>query len=1637
MTQQLADLSGSGDEVCDDAVESRPDLLPLTPAQRGMWFADRLSPDYSVNIAQYLDIRHEPGGLDVDLLMECSYAVGRELETPYIRLAEVDGVPMQYVDVDYDQTIDLYDFRDREDPFGEALAWMRAEYRTTVDLLDDPLIVIAIIKVADDRTLWYQRAHHLIIDGYAALNNMRRVLGRYNALRRGEVAESKPAATLAEIVEQENAYRASSRRETDRAHWAERARDLPERVTLARAKAAAPLSFDNVVAGGTLPAAQQERIDALARELNTSVAVLLSAAFGAYLARMTDSDDVVLSLPVSGRASAKAKRSGGMVSNILPIRMRKVREQTVRQLLGAMQVELLGALRYQRYRTEDIRRDAGMDTSSLTFGPSVNMVFFDEPLTLDGATIDYRILTSGILEDLLINLYQADAQSPLVVDLHGNPNSYSQAEITDHHRRFLSFLEAFLGDLDRSVGDLDLMQPGEVAGIQGHESGSEVPGLGSDLLADLAGHAAATPHAVALVAGEREVSYAEFAARVAVLGRRLIAAGVGPDVAVALCIPRSVEMMVAIHAILAAGGQYVPIDTAAPADRAAYMMTTAGARVLLVGRESDALGGTAAAATAAVPVWTVDADDDVDLSTPPIGDAERGRVHPDAAAYTLFTSGSTGTPKGVVLSHRALLNRLRWGIGELGLTAGDRVMQKTPYTFDCSVPELFAPFLVGATVVVLKDRGHIDPLYVCAEIERTRSTMVHFVPSMLSVFLEAAGADRVSALDSVRVVSTTGEALPPAVAAEVRRRWPHADLYNLYGPTEAAVEITSERIVDIAPDDPSVPIGRPIWNSSARVLDAQLRRVPAGVPGELYLGGVQVARGYAARPDLSAERFVADPYGFPGERMYRTGDLVRRMPDGRLEYLGRTDFQIKLRGQRIELGEIESVIAGIHGVVHTAVTVAAGPGGAEHLVAYLCGPPGETVDLHAVKGEVAKVLPGYMVPSVWTVLDAIPLNTAGKVDRKALPAPDFRQADREYVAPRTPAEVAVVGVLQGMLQADRIGVGDSIFDLGADSLTAARLQARLRAESWELSLADVFASQSVADLAAAAVPVDPAAAAVGALTLAPRVRPGVIPVSEVQRGMWLLNRTDPDSPAYNSAFALRLSGDLDPELVKSSVADLVERQIALRTYYPMVDGDPVQRVVPAAEVLAHLDLDPVDAVDAPLAVVENIVGRGFDVTSRPPIRMGLLKTGEREHVVVFVIHHISTDGSSLKPLALDFLASATARAEGRPPAMPPLSVDYLDFTLWQRERLAAVDGDGVSERDRQLDYWTKRLAGAPEQLRLPTDRRRPPAPSFAGASVEFKIPATLVQRLESVARSANATLFDVVHGAYAVLLGRMAGASDLVIGTAYAGRTVPALDDLVGMFVNSLPLRTRLHHDEPFEDLLRRVHADGLADMANADVAFESVVEATGIRRSSAVNPVFQAMLLFQNFEFPVVELPGLTIALVDEGPVTAQVDLQLVMYPTDPLQLGAKVAGAPMRAVLVYATDLFDAETVERYSERFLAVLDAIAVDPTMAVGDITIATGAELTAAAFDDDDPAPVPLTDFVADRAAAEPDRVAVAYGGSSVTFGDLAAMTAVMAASLPDADAALMTALMSLVPALVDASPAALSEVLASMRAVGA
>ncbi|WP_256980998.1 MULTISPECIES: non-ribosomal peptide synthase/polyketide synthase [unclassified Rhodococcus (in: high G+C Gram-positive bacteria)] len=1547
--------------------------FPLSPAQLGMWFAQHVDPSVPANIAQYIELH---GDLDVDLLRRASSQAALELQSGFVRIVEIDAEPRQVVDPTLDDSLNYLDLRGEADPRAAALAWMHGDYSAPIDILRDRLIAATVLRLEDDVWFWYERVHHVVLDGFGAVTFMNRAAELYTAAVEGTEPSKNLASDLTKVYDIDVAYRDSSRFEADREYWASRIDGIDGVTTLA-GHTAAPAATSQIDSTA-LSAETMERLEALRVETDTTMATIVIAGFAAYLAQMTGREDVVLSLPVTARTTAVLRRSGGMVSNVVPLRLDVSGDTTVETLLARVNAEVSGALRHQRYRHEDIRRDAGAVSGQASFfGPWVNIMLFFGEVRLGSMVGGINILSTGLIEDFGLNLYTSVAGSTTHIDFESNPNLYGPEQSGRNHERFVDFFARFVASGPKdAVWDLALTEGVERELVVAEWNATEHPTEPRTLLSAFEAAAAAHPDATALVYEGEALTYGALSARVNGLARHLIDMGVGPETLVGLSIRRSFDLVVGMYAIVAAGGAWVPIDPDHPADRTAYILDSAQPRCVLISSRDDV----------ALPEGTetvaVDLVDCMSRSAEPVRDVERiAPLRLSNTAYVIYTSGSTGRPKGVAVEHAAIHNQMEWMLSEYPMDASDVYLQKTATTFDVSLWGFFLPLRVGATMVLATPDGHRDSVYVADKIAEHRVTVTDFVPSMLTVFVANAPAGTCSSLRHVFVI---GEALPVETAAAFRSMC-RAGLHNLYGPTEAAVSVTYH---PSGPQDTrTVPIGVPEWNTKAFVLDGRLRPTPIGESGELYLAGVQLARGYVGRPDLSSDRFVANPFGTGGDRMYRTGDLVRWRSDGVLDYIGRTDFQVKFRGQRIELGEIETVLLA-HESISQAVVLVVQTVTGDQLVAYVVATPGRSIESAAAIEFAGHSLPSYMVPAAVVVLDALPLNTSGKLDRKALPEPMFSSA-KKYRAPQSRAEYVVAGIYEDLLGASKVGLDEDFFELGGNSLIATQLVTRVgSALGVRLGVRELFEAPTVGALAARAE----SAARLGADTpvLESRERPERIPLSPAQQRMWFLNRFDPTTAVYNLPFSVRLTGPLDVVALSAAFADVVDRHETLRTVYPEVDGSPEQVVLTAARTPATILPVRVER-DELGGRLHELVGKGFDVTVDTPFRIALFEISPTEHELAMVLHHIAADGASFGPLARDVLVAYSSRIKGRAPEWTPLEVQYADYALWQRAVLGP-ETDPLSLASREIAYWRATLEDLPDQLTLPSSRPRPAVSSNAGSKLRVDVPARLHASLASLARANNASLFMVMQSAYALLLARLSGTTDIAIGAPVAGRGEPALDDLVGMFVNTLVLRTEVDPALTFEELLSRVRDTDLSAFAHADVPFERLVEVLNPVRSTSRHPLFQVAISLESAMSRELTVGGLRAEAAEFDVPIAKFDVQL--WLTEHLDDGAP---AGIDAVFEYATDLFDADLVESFARRFLAILDAVTTDATVPVGDVTIVDAAEHRSVlsqwnASGDDVSRELTLVDLLDAAAAAHPDAVAVRFDGSSMTYAEFDAHT---------------------------------------------
>ncbi|MEV6135891.1 amino acid adenylation domain-containing protein [Nocardia sp. NPDC051990] len=1596
LAAELAQLAGTGSRLAL-AVGERPQHIPLSLAQQRMWFLNRFdtgSSAYNIPIAVRLT-----GTLDVAALSRAVADVVERHEILRTIYPQTDAGPVQLI-LSSDAATPKLELREvAPNELESAVVELTSTCFDVIGEVPVRVVLFAINGVGartQDSAVGpaeYVLAlvvHHISGDGSSVAPLTRDLMLAYAA----RSADATPgwAPLTVQYADYSSWQRELLGSEEDPeslaaqqiAYWRDALADLPEQLDLPSDR---PRPAVQSFAGGTAavridPETHRALVE-LARAEGATLFMVVHTALAVLLARLSGTEDIAIGTPVSGRGEAALDDLIGMFVNTLVFRTRVDAGATFTELIA-------------RQREADIRAFAHADIPFERLVEVLNPVRSTARHPLFQVGLSFQNLAQSSLElpGLTVSGVGIDTQVAqfdlnLIVrdayDANGVPvgidgqfvyakDLFDQATVEGFAERFTRLLDRIVAAPGSPVGEFDLLAPAERKRILLDWNRTAHPVAPELLLDGYRRAVAAHPDAIAVCYEGTELAYREFDQRVNSLARLLIDRGVGTESLVGLAIRRSLDLVVGMYAIVTAGGAYVPLDPDHPAERIAHILDTARPIAVLT-TSADAV-----AVSGDTPVLHLDELELDRFGASPVHVDELLRpVLPEHPAYVIFTSGSTGRPKGVAVSHAAIHNQTTWMLAEYPLGVGDVYLQKTATTFDVSLWGYFLPLRAGAKLAVATHDGHRDPAYIAETIAAQGVTVTDFVPSMLTVFAAHTAAGSCPTLRHIFVI---GEALPPETVDAVRAI-SDARVHNLYGPTEAAVSVTYWEAH--GGDRFGVPIGLPQWNTQVYVLDSRLRPVPAGVAGELYLAGDQLARGYVRRPDLTSDRFVANPFG-DGTRMYRTGDLVRwraTETGGVLDYLGRTDFQVKFRGQRIELGEIETALLA-HGAVSQSVAVVLPSALGDQLVAYAVPTPGQRIDQAELLAAIAGTLPAYMIPAAIVGLDAFPLNTSGKLDRKALPEPTF--ASREFRAPATPVEEIVAGVFADVLGIDglgidgpgvaRVGVDDDFFALGGNSLIATQVVARLGAAiGGRVPVRTLFEASTVGALA---VEIERHAGAGRRRALTAGPRPERIPLSPAQQRMWFLNQLDPSSAVDNIPAAVRLTGALDLAALELAVADLIERHEVLRTVYPQTDDGPVQLIVPAEQAVPDLTPVAVGAADLSARVIAT-ASAGFDVTAEVPIRAELFRVEPDVHVLVLVAHHISADGWSMGPLTRDLMVAYAARSAGATPAWQPLPVQYADFSIWQREVLGSeADPDSVSTA--QANYWRDTLAGMADELNLPADRPRPTRQSFRGGRVVFSIGTELHRGLWELARAENATMFMVVHTAFAVLLARLSGTDDIAIGTPVAGRGEAELDDVIGMFVNTLVLRSEVSGELSFGALLAQTKDADLRAFTHADLPFERLVDLLNPVRSTARHPLFQVMLSFQNLPDRSFELPGLRIGAVDLAIDAAKFDLALTIQEA--------VQSTGMVAELSFARDLFDDATVQGFADRFLGLLEQIVARPDAPVGDIDLLSDAERAAVLWRWNDTsrelgAHGTLVDEFARQAAQTPDAVAIVDPAASL------------------------------------------------------
>ena len=1593
--------------------------LPLSFAQQRLWFLDRLEPGSAVyNIP--IGIRLS-GPLNLSALEHSLNTIVQRHEALRTTFEMNAGQPCQVIKSEQPIVLTCLSLAALPPPEREVEVQRlaREEAAQPFDLTRGPLLRATILDLAEDERVLLLTMHHIVSDGWSMNVLIREMAALYPAWATSESAESLlPPLPIqyADFAGWQREQLQGQILDEQLTYWKEHLSGIPALLQLPTDRPRPPIrTYRGASYSGRLPQSLSAALAQLSRREGVTLFMTLLAAFQVLLARYSGhaSRDIVVGSPIANRNRAEIEGLIGFFVNTLVLRTDLSGQPTFRELLKRVREVTLGAYAHQDLPFEQLV-EALQPERTMSHSPlfQVMLVLQNQPLATEaetwaGLTMEPLEIKSNVAKfDLTVTLLETP--QGLSGRVEYSTDLFDPATIERLWSHFQTLLEGSVANPEQRLGTLPLLSEAERQRLVWEWNATEAADPQDRGVPELfEAQVERTPDAVAILfAGDdnswpQHLTYQTLNQRANQLAHYLQTLGVGPEVLVGVCLERSLEMVVSLLAVLKAGGAYVPLDPAYPAERLAFMLADAGievlvteSRLLVAGdwglgagenderplRETkDRFAGQITSHESRVTALCLDTDWPL-ISQSAIS-IQQSAISPDSLAYLIYTSGSTGQPKGVMVAQRGVCNLVQAQIRAFEVQPESRVLQFASFSFDAAVSEVFVTLLAGATLCLAPREALLPGPPLMQWLRDQAITTVTLPPSALAVL-------DVEPLPALQTLIVAGEACP----AELVARWKTGRRFlNAYGPTEASVCAT---VAECEADQRPPSIGRPILNTQIYILDSHLQPTPIGVPGELYIGGVGVGRGYLGRPDLTAERFVPNPFLQKDEggrmkdekepedsftrsvhpssfRLYKTGDLARYLPDGNIEYLGRVDHQVKIRGFRIELGEIEAVLtrhAGVREAVVLAREMDRGMG--QRLVAYVV-PTGDrfarrTTDdgRHAdearsnplstvhrppssveLRAFLKTQLPDYMLPAAFVFLEALPLTPNGKIDRRALstlslskgegPEPDEARPglSATFVAPRSAAEEILAGIWTQVLTLNQVGVHDNFFELGGHSLLATQLISRIReAFRVEVPLRALFESPTIAGLAEhIAVGAKPALNFAPASPLRPIAHTSPLPLSFAQQRLWFLDQLEPNSAAYNIPLAMRLSGPLNPSALEHSLNAIVQRHEVLRTTFQMKAGQPQQIILPELTIqLTRMSLEDLAPPDRDLEarrLAREEALRPFNLTQGPLLRATLLALAEREQVLLLNLHHIVSDGWSMGVLINEVVTLYAAAIVGQSLALPELSIQYADFARWQRDWLQGA----VLEE--QLAYWKGQLAGAPALLDLPTDRPRPPVQTFSGAWLPFELSPTLSAELIALSQQTGVTLFMTLLAAFNVLLARYSGQDDIVIGSPIANRNRAEIEGLIGFFVNTLALRTRLTGDLSFRELVERVRETALGAYAHQDLPFELLVEHLQPKRDLSYSPVFQAMFNLENAPLGKLDVPDMTFQPLAFETQTAKYDLTLLMEQRGPQLFG----------VLEYNTDLFESRTIARLLGHFQQILENVVAQPDRCVTELSLLTESE----------------------------------------------------------------------------------------------
>ncbi|MEH2435910.1 MAG: amino acid adenylation domain-containing protein [Nostoc sp.] len=1494
--------------------------LPLSYAQQRLWFLDQLEPNSAIyNIPLALRL---VGNLNRAALEQSFQEIIDRHEALRTNFITVDGKPSQIIQTQINWTVSVVECENLL-PSEQEIAIQQLAQQQAIqpfDLAEGALIRATLIVLSKTEHILLLCMHHIVSDAWSLGVFVQELAALYNAYSQGEQSPLTPLAIqYADFGIWQREWLQGEVLQNQISYWQQQLKDAPALLSLPTDRPRpAVQTFAGAIQEFALSVELSNQLTQLSQKQGVTLFMTLLAAFDTLLYRYTGQLDILVGSAIANREHSEIEGLIGFFVNTLVLRTDLSGNPSFSELLSRVRQIALGAYSHQELPFEMLV-EALQPERDLSHPPLFQVMFVlqNTPMSgveLAGLTISSLSAQSTIAKfDLTLSMHNSSAG--LVGIWEYNTDLFDASTIERMSGHFTTLLSGIVANPEERISQLPLLSQTEQQQLLVEWNNTQ-----ADYFVDKCIHqlfeeqSVSTPDAVAVVFENQQLTYHQLNSCANQLAHYLKSLGIKPDTLVGICVERSIEMVVGLLGILKAGGAYVPLDPEYPTERLAFMLEDAQVSILLTQqRLIDRLPEHPAKLICLDEAWEQIAQNNQDNPT-----SEVKAFH---LANLIYTSGSTGKPKGVMVEHKGLCNLAQAQIQTFGLTSDSRVLQFASFSFDASISEILMALGSGATLCLGTKDSLLPGKPLIEQLSNHCITHITLPPSALAVMPG-------SELPALQTIIVAGE----ASSSELIRQWSAGrNFFNAYGPTEASV---CAAIAKCTEDDNKISIGKAIANVQVYILDEYLQPVPIGVPGELHIGGTGLSRGYLNRPELTKEKFIPNPFKGAGEsKLYKTGDLARYLPDGNIEYLGRIDNQVKIRGFRIELGEIEELL-NQHGDVQAACVIAREDNpGDKRLVAYVVGHKQHSPTISQLRSFLSSQLPQYMIPHAFVMLESLPLTPNGKVDRRALRAPDSREGlEISFVAPRSPIEEILTQIWTQALKVDQVGIYDNFFELGGHSLLATQLVSRIRnIFKVELSLREFFARTTVAELALSIEQLQQQDLELVSPPILARAENAELLLSYAQQRLWFLDQFEPNSAIYNIPMALRLVGTLNQVALEQSLYEIINRHEALRTNFVIVDGKPSQLIQTQTNwTVSIVDLKYLSTTEQEIAtqqLAQQQANQPFDLTNQALVRATLIVLSETEHVLSVCMHHIVSDAWSMGVFIQELAALYNAYPQGEPSPLTPLSIQYADFAIWQKNWL---QGEVLQT---QISYWQQQLKDAPALLSLPTDRPRPAVQTFAGGHQEFALSVELSNKLTKLSQEQGVTVFMTLLAAFDTLLYRYTGTEDILVGSPIANRNRNEIEGLIGFFVNTLVLRTDLSGDRSFNELLGRVRLMAIDAYAHQDLPFEMLVEVLQPERDLSHTPLFQVMFALQNVPMSEIELADLTISSLPVESATAKFDLFLSIQNT----------GNGLVGVWEYNTDLFDASTIERMTGHFMTLLSGIVANPEERISQLPLLSQTE----------------------------------------------------------------------------------------------